>query len=436
MPAPRQASDAPAPTSGGVAVDTHVRRAGARLLGALLLCLGGLLLAGPGWGQTEPEALALSSSIQHRHLPSCTLLDPVFATPDSDQIVAYARAGDSALWTGHYVAAEAFRHQVTGAADALTNLQQALAGIRALVDVTGTNVLARCLVPVDAPFAAALLQDGRRHAVFTSTWQDQRYYWMGDTSRDQYVGVFFGLSVAYELIKDAHVRAAIQDMVTRLLAFLLDHNWAVVMPDGATSTSFWGHPEQQLSLLQVGRRVNPGHFDARYTRYRALYASAVLGPIAVDVRDVDHDYFKFNLDTLTLATLLRFEDSAYARWWYMQAYTTLRRTTDGHANAHFNMLDRSVRGPDGQRDAETRALLAAWLRRPRRDVGVDWRGVYPACGPPDRACAPLRVEDRGGTDFLLQRSPFGLVGGGAGTIEGAGLDYLLPYWMARYYGVL
>jgi len=80
--------------------------------------------------------------------------------------------------------------------------------------------------------------------------------------------------------------------------------------------------------------------------------------------------------------------------------------------------------------------LAAWLRRPQRDGRVDWKGVYPACGSEDRACAPLRVEDRVRTDFLWQRSPFLPVGGGYGTIEGAGLDYLLPYWMARYYEVL
>jgi hypothetical protein len=123
----------------------------------------------------------------------------------------------------------------------------------------------------------------------------------------------------------------------------------------------------------VGRRVNPGRFDAIYTRYRALYAPSVLAPIAVDVRDEDNDYFKFNLDTITLYTLIRFEDSAYHRWWYTQAYTSLRRTTDGHSNAHFNMIDRGVRGPDGRRDAETRELLAAWLTRPRRDAG--WIGV-------------------------------------------------------------
>jgi hypothetical protein len=44
--------------------------------------------------------------------------------------------------------------------------------------------------------------------------------------------------------------------------------------------------------------------------------------------------------------------------------------------------------------------------------------------------------DRPTTDFLWQRNPFLLVGGGAGTIENAGIDYILPYWMARYYGTI
>ena len=40
------------------------------------------------------------------------------------------------------------------------------------------------------------------------------------------------------------------------------------------------------------------------------------------------------------------------------------------------------------------------------------------------------------TDFLWQRGPWQLSGGGAGLTETAGVDYILPYWMARYYGVV
>jgi uncharacterized protein (TIGR03437 family) len=43
---------------------------------------------------------------------------------------------------------------------------------------------------------------------------------------------------------------------------------------------------------------------------------------------------------------------------------------------------------------------------------------------------------RPATDFLWQRDPFQLAGGGSGLIESAGIDYILPYWMGRAFGVL
>jgi hypothetical protein len=58
------------------------------------------------------------------------------------------------------------------------------------------------------------------------------------------------------------------------------------------------------------------------------------------------------------------------------------------------------------------------------------------CAAADQAVDPVPVEERVHTDFLWQRSPFLLFGGGAGTIEGNGIDFILPYWMARHYGVI
>src|SRR5262245_10651270 len=111
-----------------------------------------LSLSIPVFG-SERDAIAISGNIQQRHLPHVTILDPVFASPQSDEIVGYAHGGDSALWTGHYLAAESFRYRVTQSPEALANVKMALAGIRSLVDVTGTNLLARCLIPVGSRFA-------------------------------------------------------------------------------------------------------------------------------------------------------------------------------------------------------------------------------------------------------------------------------------------
>jgi hypothetical protein len=119
----------------------------------------------------------------------------------------------------------------------------------------------------------------------------------------------------------------------------------------------------------------------------------------------------------------------------MNAFRALRGCTKDHQNAHFNMIERDIEGPDATRDANTRRYLRLWLQRPRRDYYVDLRPKYTACGE-NRACDPIPVEERPNTDFLWQRSPFLLFGGVDGTVETAGIDYLLPYWMARYYGVL
>jgi hypothetical protein len=154
----------------------------------------------------------------------------------------------------------------------------------------------------------------------------------------------------------------------------------------------------------------------------------------VDVLD-DGSYFKFNINSINLYTLIHLESSSFGVI-YRKAYDVLRNHTDDQSNAFFNVIDRAINGPNPARDAETRVLLDAWLRRPRRDVWVDLKGQVPACGSEERACQPIPVEERVTTDFIWQRSPFQMSGGGTGVIETAGIDYILPYWMARYYGVI
>src|SRR6185436_18723103 len=125
----------------------------------------------------------------------------------SSQIIGYTRCGDSALWTGHYLAAEAFRYQLTRAPQALANVKNAIAGIQSLVDVTGTDLLARCLVPVNSPFAAGIQREEADNGIYTNTHASA--IWVGNTSRDEYAGVMFGLGVAYDMVNDPAVQTSI-----------------------------------------------------------------------------------------------------------------------------------------------------------------------------------------------------------------------------------
>jgi hypothetical protein len=383
----------------------------------------------------ESDALAILATIQARHLPYGTILDPIFAGPESDQIIDYTRCGDSAIWTGHYLAAEAFRYKVTGAADALANAQSAISGLTLLTDVTGTNVLSRCAIPENSQYLLSIAQQEVANGSFMGSSADgTAYTWIANTSRDEYLGAFFGLCVAYDMIPDAPTRAQIAALITRLLDNLVDHAWTVVMPDLSVSTTFVARPDQQLTMLQIGRHVN-SKYNTAYSAL-AVLAPSLIAPISIDCSDVHDSYFKFNLDYISFYHLIGLETSSIRKFFYTEAYDILRNATGTHLNAHFDAIDRSIRGPNTGRDYDTRNFLDQWLTRPRRDPEVDLVGVYPSCGSSGtEACSPIPVPARVPTDFLWQRDPFQLAGGGSGTIEGAGIDYILPYWMARYYGV-
>lgn len=377
----------------------------------------------------DADAIAISANIQARHFPFGTVVDPIYASASSDEITGYTRCGDSAIWTGHYLASEAFRYNVTLDGDALANVKKALAGLESLVNGTGTDLLARCIVPITSPFAAGIESEEASNGIHTNS--SAGVVWFGNTSRDQYSGVMFGLAVAYDLVDDPGVQARASQLVTRLVDFLQAHAWTVVMPDGTPSTTFIIRPDQVLSLLQIAQHVNPAHFSGLWEQQRLTLTAEMLLPISLEATS-NSSYFKFNLDYINLFNLVRLDTTGSGA--YRQAFQVVRDHTDTHQNAFFNMIDRAINGPSSGRDAETIALLNQWLQRPRRDFSVDLRTALPVCG--GEACSPVPVPLRAPTDFLWQRDPFQLTGGGSGRIESAGIDYILPYWMARYYGVL
>lgn len=374
---------------------------------------------------SEADALAISANIQAKHLPFGTILDPIYSSPSSNQIIGYTRCGDSALWTGAYLAAEAFRYKVTQSPDALKNAQAALAGLKSLSDVTGTNLLARCIVQADSPYAQGIASEESANGIH----QAAPWFWVGNTSRDEFVGAIFGLGAAYDLIDDPTTQAGISDLVTRLTGFLTGHNWSITLPDGSTTTTFLIRPDELLGILEVAKHVNPSKFSTYYSEQKLLFEGTVPVPIAVDIAS-DDSYFKFNLASMCFYNLLRLDGADP----YQAAYSLLRGHTGPQQNAFFDIVDRALSGADTARDQETRSLLEQWLQRTKRDPFTDATKLVADCG--SSACFPIPLLLRPPADYLWQISPYQLSGGGSGIIEGAGIDYILPYWMARYYGVI
>ena len=366
---------------------------------------------------SEADAVAISANIQALHMPFGTILDPIYASPTSNQIVGYTRCGDSALWTGAYLAAESFRYSVTQSADALKNVKAALAGLTALSDVTGDNRLARCMVLASWQYAAGIASEEAGNTIHPAP----PWIWVDNTSRDQLVGAFFGLAAAYDLVNDDSVKSGVSSLATRLLGFVADHQWS---PNDDISNTFRIRPEEVQMLIQVARHVNPANGISG-----PFFVAPLNAGVTVDVQS-NSSYFKFNLDFMSFYNLIRLQDNSDNRG----AYGIVRGYTASHQNAFFDIIDRGINGPDAGRDAETRTLLDQFLQRPKRDGYVDLTKTIKACGT--EACVPVPVPLRPPADFLWQSDPFQLAGGGSGIIETAEVDYILPYWMARYYGVI
>src|SRR5215472_324940 len=278
-------------------------------------------------GAAEKDALAISANIQARHMPFGTILDPIFADSTGDQIVGYTHCGDSALWTGAYLAAEAFRYKVTQSPDALSNVKTALAGLKALADVTADNRLARCMLFADSPYAADVAHQEAKHTIH----QSPPWIWVDDTSRDQVVGAFFGLGAAYDLVDDQTVKSDISALATRLIGFVAHHFWS---PNDDISNTFEVRPEELQMLLQVARHVNPANRISG-----PFIVPPVDAGVSVDVQD-DSSYFKFNLDFLTFYNLVRLQDNDDNR----AAYRIVWGHVATHQNALFDAIDRALNG--------------------------------------------------------------------------------------------
>src|SRR5205085_12582946 len=94
----------------------------------------------------------LSDEIDRVHTPHDLVLPAGFDQPGygNGSVVRYHDHGDSADWSGHYLAAEAIRHEMTGDARALARAEGVARGISACQAVEGSGVLSRVVIAVSS----------------------------------------------------------------------------------------------------------------------------------------------------------------------------------------------------------------------------------------------------------------------------------------------
>jgi len=201
-------------------------------------------------------------------------------------------------YTGNYLAMESFRYATTHSPDAKENAKKAFQFLKKLQEVTDTDgFFARTIVPAlwtnvhdgNRQYSAQELADELvkepRFKPVETRWRpskDGQWLWKGDTSSDEMCGHFFGYFFYYQLVADDSEKSVIRKHVSRIMDYLIAHNfnfididgkptrWSVWSPDQLNRDPEWAPDRAQNSMEMLGFLLF-AHYITQNSKYYQHY---------------------------------------------------------------------------------------------------------------------------------------------------------------------
>lgn len=379
-----------------------------------------------------------------QHQPHGYTVDLRWANHERTRLLQYDGLGDGAIWTGHYLAALAFHYAAEPSEALLVRIAETLTAIDLLTRVSGKDgFIARYTGPAEDPHYApyyvqyggpAFLRPGFGSRAYSGVPPYGDLVWLGGSSRDTYDGIHFGCAAVWRYVDDPGIRDQVRQLVARVGESLI-RDWFLIL-DGKGSIQL-PNPSFYCAWLRLMLTVCPDTFRAYHPHYAVgawlfFVVDRFLGP---GLHPVDEGrYFPNNLDMIRMFTLCTMEEDPTRRAAYQNV---LRRnygnTLSTHLNAHFAAIYLRC---TGDRDRGAIATLEGCLADFPDDKFL--HVPEPVVTPAGAAFADhaLLVRQRSMRDFIWQRPPAQLPDAEPRSVEYPGIDFLLPYWMARSMGLL
>ncbi|MCC6158298.1 MAG: hypothetical protein IT350_09615 [Deltaproteobacteria bacterium] len=381
--------------------------------------------------------------------------------------------GDATSWSGIAAGVVAMRHLLEPTDETLADLLFFTGYLHDAKAVTQTpGYIARYVAPDELPFNCETPSGGEWDVPGEGEYAG--YFWIGNTSRDQYVGWFWGNTWAAEALAgedDPTARAAletIRDDMRDVIATLVDQDWWIVDQDGRIdgNGAAFVEPFRRLSwLTQAAAVTGDAWIEAELESRRGR----ILAQLPIDVwawPNTYAEYYGFHLLYLEFDAIFRLRPAGAELARVFDIWDdNVRRYSAWTHNPWFDAMYLAACDRLG-RCREDRDAIAADLRTSlgvMRDAPNAKVRVEPPQLPLDpfsvwahdllagsslledlwdidpQTAEPHFVENRCWTDFLWQRSPYHIDCGETddNPLKTApGLDYLLPYWMAATHGLL
>ena len=413
------------------------------------------------------------SVIRKRHIRPPGLVGPAVLRKPGDLSESFIEDDDNdGEHTGMYLAVESLRYAVTKDPKALANARAAFNAMVLLQEVTGTpHFIARSVLPlgtaplheVDRTFTpeerARMKRDNPREKPIEKRWvrsADGKWLWKRDASSDEIDGHLYGYATYFDLAADASEKRRVAALVDRIVGGIVAHGFVLQDIDG--KATLWGNwsPESLNG-------------DPNWNEERFGNSTEILAHLGVAFHVTGKEKYREAAQKLIT-------QHGYDKNLRSLAYKTPSERT--HINDEllsmvfptlFNYLILPTLRPDAL------AAIRQWHTTCRRDhipfydfVFNTFSGQTVPLGPSietlrdwpldmiewtvdNRSREDIQIERTPGTDDdrltrILPRSEMGLVMwdqepyktviGRNGAREDKPTDWLLAYWMGRYWGVL
>lgn len=443
----------------------------------LLTILTILLAVSPAWADFDPDlhakAEAYQQWIETWHNGSLGALTGAVEFTDATrtEIACLHHQGDSMIWTGMYLGAEALRYMATGDEGALDEVLRVVGYMRTAMAITQTlGYIARYAGEDIPPWNCGQGDD--------SDWKNHGegefagLYWVDHTSRDQYSGWWWGMVLSYQALEGlpeyADVREGIRDDIIDVIEMLTTNDWNITDQNGeyTGNGAAWIGPMKRIAwLVQAAYVIDTPEIwellDQQYNLWRPV--------LAVDIwagYNKYTEYYGNNLRHLDFQAVFRlWPDRArleelYDLWmtynrpyverthnpWFDSTHVTgcLRLGVcdpddyEWIEDDHFNTLGRYWDAPSYRRARTCSDMPLDPLSVLLDDLGNQYPWLNDLINIDPITAEARELDDRHWTDMYWQSTPFeaGCNHGEDQRYVGPGMDYLVGYWMGVYYGIL
>ena len=381
------------------------------------------------------------------------------------------------LFTGLYCASQCFRYAVTGDEKAKANAKRAIEAMIKLTEVTGKpGFTARATrYSNEENFG-----DGNREEWHVCE-NNPDCEWLGETSSDEMTGHYFAYGIYFDLVADKKEKKKIAQVVKTITDHILENNFHLCDVDGVPTT--WANWEPELlnnddrwfyergtNSLEMLSFLKTTYHVTGEEKYNDVYKMLIekhhyaMNCIQYKVEDGHVAHIDDQLDFTNIYPLIVYTDNEAEKEIFKMGLTHHWQYERVERSPMFNMVYGSLTNNNCDVENAAKSLsemnldLVCWPIYNSYRKDIVWDTEQEAMGIPPQLKYPVEysarafcnydgnqfVCDSGAEEFVYINNK---VVNRTSTLPGSGdgargmravmpYNFLLPYWMGRFHGLL